>query len=112
MARTGDSRPGGGVVKGVKALLALILLMAALVLGVWISVDNPEPVSLTLMGFSLPAVAQGVLVTGILLLGAVLGFLISLIPTLKITNDNLSLKRKLKRRDKELGRLRRAPLKD
>jgi len=31
---------------------------------------------------------------------------------LKLTNENLSLKRKLRRRDKELQRLRKAPLTD
>ncbi|GAA5316961.1 MAG: hypothetical protein AseanaTS_21650 [Candidatus Pelagadaptatus aseana] len=112
VAQTSETRSSGGIVKGLKALLVLALVIVALVLGVWISVDNPQPVSLVLMGFSLPPIAQGVLITGVLMLGAILGFVISLIPTLKITNENLSLRRKVRRRDKELGRLRKAPLKD
>lgn len=96
----------------IKGFLFLVLALSALVLGVWISVDNPQQVTVVLLGFSMPQIALGLLVTGVLLCGAVLGFVFSLAPTLKLTNENMSLKRKLRRRDKELKRLRKAPLTD
>lgn len=107
-----NSAGGVPLLGWIKGLFLFVLAVVALTLGVWVSVDNPQPVNLVLLGFSMPGVALGVLVTGILLCGAVLGFIFSLAPTLKLTNENLSLKRKLKRRDKELQRLRKAPLSD
>ena len=107
-----DKSGGIPLLNWIKGFLLLSLGFAALILGVWVSVDNPQQVTLVLLGFSLPGIALGVMVTAILLFGAVLGFLFSLAPTLKLTNENLSLKRKLRRRDKELQRLRKAPLTD
>lgn len=107
---TASSSRGLPLLNWIKILLLLFSVSVALILGVWVSLDNPQPVTVVLLGFSMPEIALGVLMTGVLLCGAVLGFVFSLMPTLRLKNENLSLKRKLKRRDKELERLRKAPL--
>ena len=96
--------------KSFKALLLLLIVLVAVGLGGWLSVDNPQSVALILFGIDLPQMSLGVLVLGILLLGAISGFCVSLMPMLTVSNQNASLKRKLKRRDKELERFRKAPL--
>lgn len=95
----------------VKKVLLLLVLIAGLIIGIWFSTDNMQAVSVSLLGFSLPAMSLGLLVCGTFVLGTGLGYLVSLWPVLALKNHNLSLKRKLKRRDQELERLRRLPAK-
>ncbi|MGH1371029.1 MAG: LapA family protein [Cellvibrionaceae bacterium] len=95
----------------IKRLLLLLVLLCGLILGVWFSVENAQPVQVTLLGFSLPQLSVGVWLTAVLLLGAVLGYVISVFPVLKLKNENMSLHRKLKRRDRELEKLRKLPVK-
>jgi uncharacterized integral membrane protein len=96
--------------KSLKKLLVVVLALSAVILGIWFSVDNPQEITLVLLGFDLPEMPLGVVVLGVLLLGASVGFCVSLLPVIKAAGENSSLKRKLKRRDKELERLRKAPL--
>jgi len=91
-------------------LALLLLVVALLMLGLWFSSENTEQVVVVVLGFPMPEVTLGVLLLAVLLLGAALGFIMSLLPFLRLTNRNLSLARKLKRRDLELERLRKAPL--
>lgn len=95
----------------IKKIVVLLILVCGLVLGVWFSTENTQPLSIVLLGFPMPAVSSGVLICGVLLAGAIVGYLVSLVAGLKTRNDNLSLKRKLNRLDKELERLRKAPVK-
>jgi len=95
-----------------KRLALLLLVVALLLLGLWFSAENTARVAVVLLGFPMPDVAQGVLLLVVLLLGAVLGFVMSVLPLLRLTNRNMSLARKLKRRDLELERMRKAPLVD
>lgn len=95
-----------------KRLLLLCLVVLLLMLGLWFSSENTERVAVLLLGFPMPEVALGVLLLVVLLFGAVMGFVMSMLPLLRLTNRNLSLSRKLKRRDLELERLRKAPLVD
>lgn len=90
----------------------VVLIFTTMAVGYWFNTENTQDVSLTLFGFALPASSLGVMVCLTLLLGSVLGFVVSLLPILRLTNENLSLKRKLKRRDAELTKLRTAALKD
>lgn len=94
-----------------KRVLMLLLAITLLLLGLWFGSENTQPVGLVVLGFSAPEVALGVLLIVTLLLGALLGFVMSVLPVLRLTNRNMSLERKLKRRDKELGLLRKAPIK-
>ncbi|MBU3071650.1 LapA family protein [Aestuariicella sp. G3-2] len=95
----------------VKKIVLLLILLAGLVVGVWFSTDNTQMVTVSLLGFSAPAMPLGLLICGVFALGTGLGYLVSLLPVLSLKNHNLSLKRKLNRRDKEIERLRRAPIK-
>lgn len=95
----------------VKKLVLLLVLIAGLIIGIWFSSDNMQMVSVSLLGFPMPVMSLGLLVCGAFVLGTGLGYLFSLWPVLSLKNHNLSLKRKLKRRDSELDRLRRAPIK-
>jgi uncharacterized membrane protein YciS (DUF1049 family) len=95
-----------------KRLALLLLVVALLLLGLWFSAENTARVAVVLLGFPMPEVAQGVLLLAVLLLGAMVGFVASVLPLLRLTNRNMSLARKLKRRDLELERLRKAPLVD
>ena len=95
----------------IKKIVLLFILVAGLILGVWFSTENTQSVDIVLLGFPMPAVSSGVLVCGVLLLGAIVGYLVSLLSALKTRNRNLSLKRQLNRRDKEIERLRKTPAK-
>ncbi|WP_439136318.1 LapA family protein [Pseudomaricurvus sp.] len=95
----------------VKKIVLLLVLVAGLVVGVWFSTDNTQMVNVSLLGFGMPAMSLGLLICAVFALGTALGYVISLLPVLSLKNHNLSLKRKLNRRDKEIERLRRAPAK-
>ncbi len=95
----------------IKKVLLLVLLLVGLILGVWFSTENAQVVNVLLLGFPMPPVSLGVLVCGVLLAGAIVGYLLSLLGGLKLKGDVLALKRQLNRRDKELERLRKAPVK-
>ncbi len=90
----------------IKRLLLLLVLLCGLILGVWFSVENAQPLAVTILGFSLPKFSVGVWLTAVLLLGAVLGYVISAFSALKLKNENMSLNRKLKRRDREIEKMR------
>lgn len=95
----------------IKKIMMLVILIIGLVLGVWFSTENTLPVQVMLLGFPMPTLSLGLLVCGVLLAGAVVGYLLSLLSAVRLRNDNLSLKRQLSRRDKELERLRKPPAK-
>jgi uncharacterized integral membrane protein len=95
-----------------KRVLLGALLLVALVVGYWFNTENAQLVVLTLFGLSLPESSLGIITCLTLLIGGGLGFLAGLLPILRLTNENLSLKRKLKRRDAELTKLRTAALRD
>lgn len=94
-----------------KKLLILIVLISGLILGVWFSTENTQPVSVLLLGFPMPEISAGVLIAGVLLMGAIVGYLISLISSIKLRNEKIFLKRRLARSEKELDRLRKAAVK-
>lgn len=95
----------------IKKLVMLVVILLGLILGVWFSAENPQLLTVTVLGFALPQIPAGILLCGVLVIGTALGYVISVLPVFQLKNDNLSLRRKLKRRDKELERLRKTPLK-
>lgn len=94
----------------IKRLLILLVLLCGVVLGVWFSAENAQPLSVTALGFAMPELPVGLWLTGVFLLGTGLGYAVSVISTLKLKNHNMSLSRKLKRRDRELEKLRKLPV--
>jgi len=94
----------------IKRLILLVVLLLGLIVGIWFSAENAQPLAVMFMGFQLPEWPAGIWMSSVLLLGACLGYAVSLLPALKLKNENLSLRRKLKRRDKEIEKLRKIPL--
>lgn len=88
----------------VKKIILLLVLVIGLVVGIWFSTENTEVVTASLFGFELPAMTLGLLVCSAFALGTGLGYLVSLLPVLTLKNTNMSLRRKLKRRDQEIER--------
>ena len=95
----------------IKKFVFIAILVSGLILGVWFSTENTQSVDIVLFGFPMPAVSSGVLVCGVLLLGAIVGYLVSLVSGLKTRNDNMFLRRQLNRRDREIERLNKTPVK-
>jgi len=95
-----------------KKLFVFACVLAMLVLGLWFSTENSQLVSLVLLGFKIPALSLGVLVTIVLLFGGVLGLFVGLLPVISLKRRNRSLERQLDRRDRELKHFRKAPLKE
>lgn len=93
-----------------KRIFWLFIILSLLLVGLWFSSENVQPVEVVLLGFSMPKMNVGVLLPLVLLLGALLGFVLSLGPLARLQNRNLSLQRKLGRRERELQSLRKAPL--
>ena len=94
-----------------RKLLMIVVLILGLVLGVWLSTENTQLITVSLLGFLMPPVSVGLLICGLLLVGALLGFLVSMISGLKVRNEKLSLRRQLSRCEKELDRLRKSSVK-
>ena len=90
----------------VRKFAILVVGALGLLLGIWFCVENSQPLVLKVYGFSAPELPVGLIVTLALLTGALLGYIMSLPWLLRTRNRIRSLNRKLRRRDKELERLR------
>lgn len=89
-----------------KRLLVLIAALVVLLSGYWIAAENTAEVSLVLFGFTLPAMAQGLVFCLALFVGVLLGCLVSLVPVLRLTLAVRGHKKSLRRRDAEIDVLR------
>ena len=68
------------MLRWIKRILLLLVILAAVILGFKFSIDNGQPVQLLLFGFELPDIPLGVWVLCALLLGYLLGLLLSFVP--------------------------------
>lgn len=96
----------------IKAILAVIIAILVMGLGWWISSENSQIVSPKLMGLQLPSWNLGVWLFITLLVGGVLGYLLSLLSYLKIQSRSLAIQRKLNRCEQEVAKLRTAGLRE
>lgn len=96
----------------IKFILAAALAIVVMGLGWWISSENEQMVSPTLMGVPLPSWNLGVWLFIMLLVGGVLGYLLSLLSYLKIRSRSLAVQRKLNRCEQEVAKLRTAGLRE
>ncbi len=96
----------------IKRLVTILLILLALALGIWITLDNSQPVSLILFGFALPSAKLGVWILATFVLGIAVGYLGSLWPYLATKRKLLSQDRKIKRSERELDKLRAGALKE
>lgn len=95
-----------------KLLLGAVILIAISAVGMVINADNTNVVSPTLFGISLPSASLGVWLFATLLAGGILGFIVSLLSTLKSHGQKALLSRKLKQCENELAQLRTSALRD
>lgn len=93
-----------------KILLTGLFILAVLGLGWWFGSENTELVRPTLFGIPLRAWSLGTWLSLMLLIGSVLGYLISLLSYARIKGQNLNLQRKLQRREQEVAKLRTASI--
>ena len=63
--------------KFLKKLILLLIIILCIGLGGWIFLDNPEPLSMTFLGFRTPAMPKGIWLLSALFIGCVLGILSS-----------------------------------
>lgn len=99
-------------VKWLKRLIVGILVVLAALMGMWIANGNGQLVSLTLFSWVSRPHPLGLVICAVFFLGVVSGILVSVPTYLSHRGIVASLRRKLARRDKELNRLRTAPLRD
>ncbi len=78
--------------KSLKRLLYALILLLCLFMGLWLTQDNPQAVTVTLLGFSLPPLALGLWLVIALVGGVVLGMAASL-PRLLRLNRRLRRER-------------------
>jgi uncharacterized membrane protein YciS (DUF1049 family) len=96
----------------IKVLLAAILGVMVMGLGWWISSENSQMVSPTLVGVQLPSWNLGVWLFIMLLVGGIVGYLLSLPGYIRIRGHVLAVQRKLNRCEQEVAKLRTAGLRD
>lgn len=96
----------------IKVILAATIAVLVMGLGWWISSENSQMVSPTLMGIQLPSWNLGVWLFIMLLLGAVIGYLLSLLSYVKMRSRTRSVQRQLNRCEQEVAKLRTAGLRD
>ena len=78
-----------------KRVLFLLVLVAALLIGILFGYENQESVELVIMGFSIEGFSLGFIVTFSLLIGALLGYVLSLWSVMKAKAQTRSLKKQI-----------------
>jgi len=99
------------VFKWLKRLVLILFFLLAIVVGIVFTSENNAPVSVTLLGFSLPSLQLGLWLLLCLLLGSLLGLLLTLFPNLRHRQQLASRERKINALQKELNNLRNAAVK-
>ena len=96
----------------IKLLISLILLAAIASVGVVVTADNSEKVSPVVFGLQTYSASLGVWLFTVLLVGGILGFLVSWFSGIKSRGQKSMLARKLKSCEQELAQLRTGSLRD
>ena len=63
-----------------KRLFTVVVLVSCIALGMWLYADNRDPVTLTLLGYALPAVPLALWIISTFAAGVAAGMLASLLP--------------------------------
>ena len=87
-----------------KKILFWLAVVLTLLLGVWIGRDNSREVIFNLLGFQLPGLPLGMLVTGVFLFGAILGGLLTLPSSLKYRRAAKRYRRRLLEAESKLAK--------
>ncbi|MGY0218959.1 LapA family protein [Endozoicomonadaceae bacterium StTr2] len=92
-------------------LLYIVITAVLLLLLVNFVEDNSQPVALIILGGKIPSLQISTLVIGSFIIGACAGLISAATLLVRHRLERASLKRKLKRRDAEIRRLRQQSLK-
>jgi uncharacterized integral membrane protein len=79
--------------KQLKTIVLVLTILICAFLGLWIAQDNPQPVTLSLLGFPLGQLPLGLWLILALVCGLALGMLASLPLILKVRGENRRLRR-------------------
>ena len=94
------------MLRWIKRILLLLIILAAVILGFKFSIDNGQPVQLLFFGWQLPDIPLGVWVLCALLLGYLLGLLLSFVPN-AFNRRSLTMKdNKIQRLEAQLQKVR------
>lgn len=94
------------MIKWIKRLILLLLLIVAIVLGVVITSENSQQLSVVFLGYTLPELKLGLWLVLTLLLGSILGLIVCTF-SLFIRGQSVNSKnRQIKRLEQELQQLR------
>ncbi len=99
------------MLKWIKRLLLLILLIMACLVGMVVTSENSTLVPLIIFGIQLPELSVGLWLCVALLVGAVIGLLISFLPLFFSRYSNSNKDKKILQLEKELKILRVSGLK-
>lgn len=89
-----------------KSLFTLVLVLALLLLGIWFTLRNQQPVALDLLFIKLPENSMALWLILTLITGLILGFLLMLPWLASYKAKLLSHERQLKQQKEELHKLR------
>jgi len=95
-----------------KLFLGVLIAISVMIVGWWISSENSQLVSPVLFGYDLPSWNLGAWMFLMLLIGGLLGYVISLLSYVKHRGKAMNLQRKLSSRDQELAKMRASSMKD
>ncbi|SDZ86331.1 lipopolysaccharide assembly protein LapA domain-containing protein [Microbulbifer marinus] len=84
-----------------------LLALLCIAVGVYFAVDNPDAIAPNFAGYALPSGSVGFWLIGFLLLGLLLGFVVSLVPFYAERRRARGLERQLQRLERELQTVRR-----
>ena len=93
------------MLKWIKRTLLVLVILVATISGWKFSFDNGEPVQLLLLGSQLPTMPIGLWILSALLLGCVLGFILSYLPNALNQYSLQTKSRKIQRLEKKLQKV-------
>lgn len=97
--------------KWFKRLILIVFFLVAIILGIIFTSENDMTVSVLLLGYELPDLQLGLWLLVCLLLGSLIGLVLTLIPRLRHTQQLASKDRKINALQKELNALRASAVK-
>ena len=99
------------MLKWTKRLLLVAIFLAALIIGVVFTIENSDVVAIVFFGFRLPELTIGLWMLLAVLLGAVIGVMVSYLPLLFNRFVSLHKDKKINQLQKELASLRLSDIK-
>lgn len=99
------------MIKWIKRIILVIVFVVALVLSITFTSENSQPISVVFFGAALPELQLGLWLMLTLLLGGIVGLLLSFLPLLWGKQTTRAKERKIQQLEKEINQLRSASLK-